>query len=388
MKPEEILDLIKEPWPSVRVNVSTEVFPSGLAVAMVPAIVDWHRSSVGPDDDNYFIVRNVNFGGNPATGHTVLATVRVPCTGVVAAEYVEVCGTILGRGAVAEHGQIRLIFAKNRRPVVLDRNGEPFSNNPYLDDLVFSYDAWRPPATGFDPRLGLDPKTYALTLRCYSGGQRFLEDGLRDKFWVCFPLRLPNVSGALDDLLHTCLTFGDSLARHTVRYLLNHPDRHFADNPTDYADPDPELVRRLRSDIAADQVPENSIAEITGGEISYHLLLRSCITMALTTIDAGADRTHQRYPARGERPHLQIGPDNLPKWVSDIAHADKLQTLLRIPALIYWVAKHQEVIPSTGVASLDRAGLLQRGEDGSPLRHQYSLRADTPYGQLRDNLMY
>jgi hypothetical protein len=388
MKPEEILNLIKEPWPFVRVKVSSDVFPSGLAIAMVPAIVDWQRSSIGPGDDNYFIVRNVNFGGNPVSGHTTLTTVRVPCTGVVAAEYVEVCGRILGRDAVAEHGQIRLVFAKNRRPVVLDQNGEPFSNNPYLDDLVFSYEAWRPPTTEFDPRLGLNPKTYALTLRCYGGCQRFLEDGLRDKFWACYPLQLPDVPEALDDLLYTCLTFGDSLARHTVRFLLRHPDHHFARNPSDYAEPDQELVRQLRTKLAADQVPENSIAEITGGEISYHLLLRSCITMALTTIDAGADRTHQRYPVLGERPHLQIGPESLPSWVADIAFADKLHTLLRIPALIYWVAKHQEVFPSSGATSLDRASLLRRGEDGSPVRYQYSLGADTPYGQLRNNLMY
>lgn len=384
----EILDLITEPWPFVRVNVSTDMFPSGLAVAMAPAIVDWRRSSIGSSPEDHFVVRNVNFGGNPAGGHTTLATVKIPCTGVVAAEYVDVCGRILGRDAVAEHGQIRLIFAENRRPIVLDRHGKPYANNPYLDDLVFSYEAWRPPATSFDARLGLDPSTYALTLRCYSGAQRFLEDSLRNKTWTCYPLRLPDVPGALDDLLHTCLTFGDGLARSTIRFMLNHPGHHFAEMPVDYAEPSLEVIKQLRAELAADDVPENSITEITGGEISYQLLLRSCITMALTTIDASNGRIHERLPDLGERPQLKIGPGNLPSWVADIAHSDKLHVLLRIPSVIYWVAKHQDVLPATASLNLDRADLLQRDQDDRPLKRQYSLHAETPYGRLQDSLMY
>ncbi len=387
MHPRELLDLLTEPYPLLRLKSGSDQLPSGLAAAMVPAIVDWQRSEMGGQDDDHFLVRNVNIGGNPVEGRQVLATVRVPRRGVMSAEWVLVHLRLLRKEGPAGHGQLRLKFAPENRPVVLNREGGPMWPDPHLDDLVFSFEAWRPPGSSFQPLAGLDPHTYALTLRCYGGAQRFLEDGVGNHGWVSYPLDFGNRTGALDELLYTALVTGDSLARHTISHLLNEPNVHLNLQQADYPGANKDQIEKLRRLLEQDQIPGNPIAEITGGDISYHLLQRSCITMGLNVIDNCLHRVHHQHPEYGQYNSLSVAPSRIPSWVSELAHADRRGTLMRLPGAVHWLAVNQTVLPDKSYQILEKADLLQRKPDGQLVRHSYTLGGETPYGRLSENLM-
>lgn len=387
MNPDQLLEILEEPYPLLRVHSATDALPSGLALAMIPAIVDWDRSRLEGDEDDYYLVRNVNFGGNAVGGYNILATVKVPRTGVIEAQWVSTLLRVFGKDTPGGHGQLRLIFRKDRRPMVLSHEGTPLSNDPYLDDLIFSFEAWRPPSLHFDPLAGLDPKTYALTMRCYAGTQRFLEDSLRGLSWHCFSLALPPVDEALDELLYTCMTMGDSLARHTFKNLMKNPGRYFNGDPRDYPKPTPEHEEKFREFLLQQSVPEDPISQIMGGDISYHLLLRSCITMALTIVDACNSRIHQRHPELPEYHSLHVTPGEIPSWASSLAHSNRRNMLMRLPGTVYWLIRNQNVLPDRAHLILQEAGLLQLDEEKKLLKRVYYISEDTPYGRLLDNLM-
>lgn len=387
MHPRELLDLFTEPYPLLRLRAGSDRLPSGLAAAMVPAVVDWQRSPLNDEADDHFLVRNVNVGGNPVDGRQVLATVKVPRRGVTGAEWVLVHARLLGKEGPAGHGQLRLKFDSDSRPRVLNREGGPMWPDPCLDDLVFSFEAWRSPGSSFQPLAGLDPSTYALTLRCYAGGQRFLEDGVNNRGWIVYPLDFAERKGALDELLYTALVTGDSLARHTICHLLNQPDVHLKLEQSDYPGIDDSQIDKLRPLLDRDHIPEDPIAGLTGGEISYHLLQRSCITMGLTIVDNCLHRVHHQHPEYGEYESLRVAPKRIPGWLSELAHADRRGTLLRLPGAMHWLAVNQTVLPDKSYQVLERAGLLQRRPDGQLERRSYALGGDTPYGRLSDNLM-
>lgn len=387
MNARKFLDIKRESFPTLRVKVNRDALPNGLAVAMAPAVTDWERSSVGHGDDDFYLVRGVNFGGNPVQGRSILATVKVPCHGVVAAEWVMTLMRIKGRDTPGGHGQLRLIFAEDRRPMVLNREGQPFSDQPYLDDLVFSFEAWRPPAAQFDALAGLDPRTYALTMRCYSGGQRFLEDSLKNMSWTCYPLRVPDTPNAHDELLYTCLAMGDSLARLTLEEALEDPGNYYRGNPADYEPLSDEEKSELQELLERMVIPDQKIAAIFSGDRTYHLLLRSCITMALAAVDACFSRIHHLNPELGEYRNLQIAPVQLPSWLDRLAHMGKRNTLKRIPGALHWMMNNQNVIPGRAHQILDAGELLQRDDKGNLIKHHYHIGGQTPYGPLSENLM-
>jgi len=387
MKPEKLLEILEEPYPLLRVHSSTDALPSGLALAMAPAIVDWERSRLEGDEEDFYLVRNVNIGGNPAGGYNVLATAKVPRRGVMEAQWVSTLLRVFGKDTPGGHGQLRLIFREDRRPCVLNEEGNPLSSDPYLDSLVFSFEAWRPPSLHFDPLAGLDPKTYALTMRCYAGTQRFLEDSLRSLSWHCFSLALPPVDEALDELLYTGLTMGDSLSRHTFKKLLENPTRYFDGDPRDYPDPTVEQVEKLHEILLDKTLPEDPISQIMGGDVSYHLLLRSCITMALSVIDACNSRIHESHPELPAYNPLRVTPGEIPSWASSLAHSNRRNILMRLPGTIYWLIRNQNVRPDRAHMILLDAGLLQLDEEERPIEKVYLISEDTPYGRLQDNLM-
>jgi len=387
MEPVELLNLLSEPYPLLRIRSEVDRLPIGLAAAMAPAIVDWRRSMLEDDQEGFYLVHNVNVGGNPVEGRTVLATVKIPRAGVIAADWVLVLKRILGKDTAAGHGQLRLRFHEDKQPTVLNRDGGPMWPDPHVEDLVFSFEAWRPPGTSFNPRAGLDPNTYALTMRCYAGPQRFLEDGVCNHSWAVYPLDLDRHYDAFNNLLYTALVTGDSLARHTINHLLEKPAVHLDLEPTDYPQIDPRQIEELRPLLDRDQVPEDPIAQITGGLISYHLLQRSCITMGLNVIDTSLHRLHHRYPELGTYESLPVAPKKIPSWISNLAHSDRRATLLRLPGAIHWLAVHQTVLPDRSQVILKNAGLLRTGADGQVVSHYYFLGGDTPYGRISDSLM-
>ena len=386
---EDILSWIQQETPLLRAQVRHDALPGGLSLAMMPALVSWSRSRPGHQPDDFFLVHNVNVGGNPIAGTVDLATVRIPSRGVTGIEFVMVIERVLGVDTPGGHGMIRFLFEGDARPVVLANDGQPLTNLPEMMDLVCSWEAWRPPSRQFDGQKGLDPNTYALTMRCIHGPDRFLSDGLQRRPWVCYPMKLPAVEFVGDHILQTCLLLGDALARRTFASILA-PRAGRAggasvgpeEPPTDYGARERRaILRRLRDE----QAPEDPIPSRLEGKISYHLLLRSCITMGLTAIDMGLDRAYREAgELRGKR--LEVTPGPLPDWIDRLPHAGMTGIFELLPHALAWVAEHHRVIPAAAYKILRDARLLHR-RHGRTVFHYYDLRRRTPYGKLRSNLI-
>ncbi|MEZ4652330.1 MAG: hypothetical protein R3E12_01645 [Candidatus Eisenbacteria bacterium] len=366
---EDILAWIHQETPLLRAHNRLDALPGGLSLAMMPALVSWRRSRPDAETDPHYLVHNVNVGGNPVAGTTDLATVRIPRDGIASIEFVMALSRVLGVDTPGGHGMIRFVFRPDRRPLVFAHDGKPLTNRPELEDLVFSWEAWRPPMAAFDGQKGLDPAAYALTMRCAHGPDRFLSDGLQHRPWLCYPLALP-VSRAAPEILHFCLVLGDALARHTFTRILE--DAAPADGSTRVA-------------LETDRGPEDPTSELLGNEIGYHLLLRSCITMSLTSIDMGVERAcRSEGVTRPQR--LEVTPGPLPDWIGELPHADPAGIFQRLPQALSWVAEHHRVIPAAAYQILRDAGLLHR-KRGRTVYRYYDLRRRTPYGKLSENLI-
>ena len=155
---------------------------------MAPVLVNWPSLSPAFGPRDYYILHNVNIANNPVGGYAILGTVKVFADSVESAELVTVISKVAGRETPAGHAMLRFIFRDDRRPVVLGPEGAPLGHNASVEDLVLSWEAWRPPEAPFDPLKGLDPRTYALTPRCLLGSVRCVTDSLLDRPWHCYPL--------------------------------------------------------------------------------------------------------------------------------------------------------------------------------------------------------
>ena len=378
---EDLLDWAREETPISVVRTAEDALPNKLALSMMPIFVDWEKSG-----DGSYLVHNVNVGGNPVKGINVMASVRIPADGIADVQFIMCVGrNAKGKDTAFGHGQLRFVFNKNARPVILGRDGNPLPEEAELDDLVFSWEAWRPPRTPYGYLEGLDPSAYAMTVRCYAGAQRFLTDVLRNSPWECYPIKLPDVKDAKQDLLYTCLMIGDGLGRRTIQSMVEDGQ---LDPPSEkLAELSESEWEAVRTRLAADRVPDDPLAGIMGeADLSYHLVLRSCITMSLTAVDLALARTYHKNDL-GDRPHLKVAPEELPDWMEELATADKAGVLARLPATLYFVAKNQTVLPGNAYMILQDAGLLYLNDDGTPVKHRYSRETVTPYGKIKDNML-
>ncbi len=387
MKPSKLLDLLGKPFPLLSIHSNTEQLPNGLAAAMAPAIVDWQGSQLTGNDDDFFLVRNVNVGSNPVEGNIVLATLKIPLNGIIGAQWVLVMMRKLGKDTLAGHGQLRMVFNPENCPVILNDAGNPRQPEPYVKDLVFSFEAWRPAGISFNPLAGLDPSTYALTMRCYAGSQRFLEDGVLSHSWVAYPLDLNDHPETYPSLLYTALVTGDSLARHTINHLLDNPRVHTELNQSDYPFIDPRQLNEFQQLLAQDLVPKDPIADLMDGNISYHLLQRSCITMGLNVIDNGLHRLHRLHPELGEYQSLRVGAREIPSWINQLAHSNRRSTLMKLPGAMHWIMMNQSVLPDRSYVVLKDGGLLALNDRGEVMSQHFQLGGETPYGRISESLM-
>ncbi|UCH82610.1 MAG: hypothetical protein JSW50_08970, partial [Candidatus Latescibacterota bacterium] len=385
-KASEVLEWWRTGSPIIRVETATDVLPGGLSAAMSPMMVNWNASPRGHGPNDFYLVHNVNVASNPIEGTTLLATVRVPSAGVESVQFVMVLTKVGKRKTDAGHAQLRFVFKEASRPVVVDRDGKPVAHNAELGDLVLSWEAWRPPVTGFDPVAGLDPKTYALTLRCFNGAVRCLSDAILDRPWSCYPLKLPDVPHAADELLYVSLLLGDAVARQTIHSILDKRIEQGRNTPGDYRETEAEEWAELKALSEQQEIPENPIGDILGGKVSYHLLLRSCITMALTSIDWANTRIHRRANL-GDPKRIRIAPESFPRFLDDLALSRRRSALVRIPAALHWLVKNQAVIPGKSFELLDEVGLLERKE-GRIVRWDYENRVESPYGKPSEHLIY
>ena len=372
--------------PVMRVKIARDAVPGGLSMAMAPMFVRWPASSAGFGPDDYYIVQNVNVATNPVGGRSLLSCVKVFADSVESVEFVMVTSKVAKVETHAGHGMLRFNFREDRRPLVLDTSGNPVADDAEIDDLVISWEAWRPPTASFDALAGLDPKTYALTPRCLLGSVRCLVDAILDRPWHCYPLKFPDVDHAANELLYVSLVLADAVARQTVTNILEQRIEKGRNMPEDYPDPELNEFEELVDQYKKAEVPENPIQDILDGKIEYHLLQRSCITMALSTVDWANRRIHERG-GLGEPKRIRVSPQAMPGFMSKLASGKRTAALLRMPAALYWLMTNQTVIPGKAFELLDEAGLLQR-ENGKIKQVFYDNQRQTPYGEIADHLIF
>ncbi|MEO0448439.1 MAG: hypothetical protein AAF191_20435, partial [Verrucomicrobiota bacterium] len=142
---------------------------------------------------------------------------------------------------------------------------------------------------------------------------------------------------------------------------------------------------RVLSVLSSENIPSDPVIALMGGsELSYHTLVRSCITQALLTLDLGMERIYQRHNL-GPRTRIDVAPEEIPEFIDDLPDATRGKMVSMMPSALYWVAKHQNVIPAKSYQILEDAGLLMEGDGGEPLRYRYAATDMTPYGMLRIN---
>ncbi len=373
----------KRDTPLVMVDVPNDALPNGLAAAMSPFLVDWEAS-----DAATVRVRNVNIGGNPTSGQSLFASVDFSLDGLRGAEW---CLTPNAEGsAVARriaHAQLRFLFDSDSLPVVLGETGEPFDLLSNFDDLIVSFEAWRPPQTRYDAIAGMSPDTYALTTRAYSGAFRWLGDALRGNPWVCYPLALPETDDARQRLLLTALEVGDALTRHTIESIASAEAPGVSDSLLAEWDALPaEAKTRLQNRLSRAGLPDDPVSELMGeADFSYQSLERSCITQSLAVVQFAVARIYADN-ALGEAPALKLLPDEMPAWIDDLATSSKGEMIGHVPGALLFIAQNQQVIPVEAYRILEDAGLLVI-EGGKPVAYTYELGGATPYGEFRDNMM-
>lgn len=383
---EELLNWVREDAPMHTVRTPRDRLPNGLAAGMTSFLVDWSASRPDDPDDGFYIVHNVNVAGNAVVGENVLGTVRIPTRAIQRVEYLLVRVALSGLAKNAGHGQLRFVFDPDNRPRILGKEAEKIHGDTYLDDLVVSWEAWRPTLEAWTAGKGLDPEAFTLTARMYAGPYRFANDSLRGSFWECFPLALPDVEHAEEYLLRTSLLLGDSLTRRVIGDMLDLNQLKSHDLPSGDVWTQDDIDRVHRA-LDWEEIPDKDAqAMLSEADMSYQTLLRSCVTLALAQVDLAAQWIHEDYNL-GPRERVKVAPDKLPKWFDSMVSGDRSGVITGIPGALAWYSHNQTVQPGVSYKLLDRVGLLQRDEKGRPVHYMYRVGDITPYGKLTDNQM-
>jgi hypothetical protein len=102
--------------------------------------------------------------------------------------------------------------------------------------------------------------------------------------------------------------------------------------------------------------------------------------MALYEIDVAAKRLIEQGHAHENREPLRIADiTEIPDWMQELSGANVAGLFLRGPRMIAFVRRYPSAIPGNIPKQLDEAGLLLR-EDGKPVKHEYSIHDETPWG--------
>jgi hypothetical protein len=365
-----------------RVRSTQDVLPGGYSAAMVPILVEWDRSDLVAGE---IVVRNINDGGNPVSGVTVLRSVRIRLDKIKTAEFIMVP---LGGPDAISHGQLRFVFEPGGAEFI-GGTGDVVGEPDVLGDLVVSWEAWRPPGVDYDAMKGMDHRSYELTARGYSGPQRFLEDELNARDWTVYTLRMPGGREGIIELLKVSLALADGAARHSIGRMLQEAEHEWAthgpDSDTEGGDAAAQwqaLAEEAGSVGAHDSDPRIDMAERT----SYQSLLRSCATMALYSIDVAVARLIEAgVPHEGMRPTQNPEIRDEPEWMAELPGANIAGIFARAPKAIQFIRANPTSIPGKIPGALDDAGLLVR-ENGKPVKRHYSLKDQTPWGH-RDQLL-
>jgi hypothetical protein len=354
---------------------------------MAPFVVDWKNSEFQELGKGNIIVHNVGIGGNPLLGISRQASVQIPMRGVERIEYVIVRSYLKGPAKTGGHIQLRFVFKEDARPVVLNADGKPDLEQPFLDDLILSWEGWRPTETTFSMSKGLDPEGgYELTCRLYSGGQRFLNDALKGGWWDCYPLNLPDHERAEDMILFSGLIMGDAVGRRTVVGLFGDEKAKatLEGIKTEWTE---DELEHLRGRFSWDETPEDELMELMkDSDISYHTFNRSCISVTLWQIEAAMARLYAEE-GLGPRKTIVAEPGEIPKWFDYSREGRTWKTIIHAPGTLFWIMGNSELLPYKAWVPLKDAELLELDEKGKPVVYRYGHKGASPYGKLRRNLM-
>ena len=299
--------------------------------ALAPIFVAWPATEIY-DEGATVVVRNVNYGGNPFERTTVLHSVRLAIEAVESAELILVPSREFGRHGPIHHVQMRFLFEEGREPVLLNLAEAQSGTDPRIPDLVLSWESWRPLDRPFSLIEGLDESAYGLSLRAFSGAQRYLEDTIRRRKWYAYRLRLPGARRGITELLGVALALGDSVARDTLAKLLE-ADEQLWLGQAPHATGEGVVSRwqELKTRLPRVTEIEDELPPVPEGETSYHALVRSCGTLSRYLILLAA----QRMLERGE--DGTFDPAKLPEpalgepqpWMREVASTDLLGVFMR-----------------------------------------------------------
>ena len=377
----DVADYAEMSATTFRTRTARDVLPGGLSAAMAPVFVVWNHSSFAPGES--ITIRNLNHGGNPLSGVTVLRTAVLRPDSLQRVEYIKVP---LARVRAASHGQLRFIFEPGGVELV---GGDPSAAGEpdAITDIVLSWEAWRPPGTGYSIKDGMDPDVYQLSMRAYSGVQRFIEDALQQRNWEAYPLSLPGDRAGMAELLKVSLALGDGAGRCVMSEILKHAgDAWVVGGPSgehhgDAAESWRELQDRLK-DAPTPRDPRLDLA----GRSSYQTVIRSCASMALYQIKVAAARLVEQGHARpGGRPIVMPGITDIPEWIAELSQTNVAGLFLRGPRMLAFVRKYPGAIPNNIPKELDDAGLLVR-ENGDVVKTEFTVGKLTPWGPM-DHLL-
>jgi hypothetical protein len=322
------------------------------------------------------MIRNLNHGGNPVAGVTVLRTAVLRPDLLERVEYVRV--PLSGHRALA-HGQLRFVFEAGGVELV---GGDPSvaGEAEVVTDIVLSWEAWRPPGTSYQIIRGMDPATYQLTLRAYSGVQRFIEDALQKRDWIAYPLSLPGGLAGVIELLKVTLSLGDGAGRHVMCDILESEAGAWVtggprgEHHGDAARAWEELQTRLEHAPA----PRDTRLDLAG-RTAYHSVIRSCASMALYQIHVATTRLVEQGHAHHGRTIRMAGITDIPDWLAELSGASVAGLFLNGPRMLSFVRKFPSAIPGNIPNQLDAAGLLVRN-NGKSVATKFTMGDVTPWG--------
>ncbi len=387
---EQLLTRVNHKEEPLRLRTATDVLPGGYAAAMIPLMIDWQASDMS-SDNGFVIIHNLNHGGNPVDGTTVLCSAKVPLDGVEAVEFTFLPLDKIGKQGLIQHGQLRFIFAEDSPVLLLNYGDESMGSDCNIQDLVFSWEAWRAPDAGYDVKTGMNPAAYLLSPRVFSGPTRFLDDALGKRDWFSYRLRLPDGRRGLAELLRTNLALCDGVARHTVSKILEQSEEQWVSQaPAGVLHNEEALAdwQTLRNVVAPHPDTGDSLINLPDENLAYQTLLRSCATMALYTINVAVDRLVASGHTDGLNPDYRMLPDlgQQEQWMTDLAETDLKGIFLRAPVIMRYLRANPQAFPKNIPHQLEKAGLLAIVH-GKPHKLHYQLEGTTPYGTLQENLI-
>jgi len=381
LSPAQLISWADGSTSAVRLRTYRDVLPGGFMAALAPARVEW-QSSDPHGDEPFVIIRNVNYGGNPFDKTTVLHRVRVPLDGIAFVELTLVPSTRGGLHALAHHAQLRFVFKKEKRPVLLSLADPVVGSACRIPDLVLSWETWHESSVRYSGFKGLDAASYKLSMRAYAGPQRFLEDTLHGRDWFSYRVRLPGGEQGCSELLKVVLTLGDGVAKDTIATLLDNNEATFLEQaPADEANAmSASDWQEMRELILGKRKADDPHLTLSHEQGSYQTLVRSCATLARYAILTAT----QRLIHRGVTEGVSLGsvPEPLmgepAKWMEKIAHTNLRGMFIRAPLALAYIIRHPEAIPDRIPIELADAGLMEK-RDGKAWVVKYSHNGIKPY---------